>query len=931
MIASMTQTSTFWQALRKPIQQTGQIASWLILVAGLLTTYALHRHAQDLQDRKLEQAFEFQVAKISAGIENRMHANEQLLRGVSGFFAASDYVDRNEFRSYVSALHIEETYPGIQGVGFARTIAANEVKNHLTQMRGEGFPGYTLRPPGEREQYSAIVYLEPDDWRNRRAIGFDMYAEPVRQAAMQRARETGQPALSGKVKLEQETDRDVQAGVLLYVPVYAHEQSPENIEPHHRQLTGWVYTPLRMKDWLESLLRLEFADTRNSIGLTLYSGTHADTEALLFASSATPADPAFSHDLPLIVAGQPWLLHAYSLPEFSDKQAVDRKEPVAIAGTLISFLLAILAAAVQHGQSKTAHALERLTAANRELAKHREELQAIYDNASIGIFMLDREGCISYANRRLGEMFALPAEQILGSEYIQFLETEERDKALASIRAHFAGELGSIDLERCYQRSNGDTFWALLSGRCLKDDSGQVSHLIGMIIETTDRHHADALLRQSEKRYRMLTETMQDVAWTMDVETLRFTYFSPAIMQLRGHSPEELIARPISFGFEPEAAARIENSIRQRGNLFGNETAPPYYVDEMLQPHRDGHMVWTEVISSYYLDAETGRLCLRGVTRNIDERKQTEEERRIAAVAFNSHESMVVTDQQGIVIRANEAFTRLNGYSTAEIIGHSLRLLHSGRHDEAFYRHMWSTISQQGFWQGEVWNRRKDGEISPQWLTITAVFDESGKTTHYIGSAFDISQRVAIDSEIRNMAFYDALTGLANRRLLTDRLSQAFAKSSRKQNLGAIIYIDLDRFKELNDHLGHAEGDRLLTLVADRLSTNVREGDTVARIGGDEFIILLEDLSEAMPQASEQAEGIAEKLRQALNQPYMLQGNMPDDWRCTPSIGIALFSDHKESMEALLKRADRALYAAKHAGRNTIRIDSDMPVSPVAG
>ena len=210
---------------------------------------------------------------------------------------------------------------------------------------------------------------------------------------------------------------------------------------------------------------------------------------------------------------------------------------------------------------------------------------------------------------------------------------------------------------------------------------------------------------------------------------------------------------------------------------------------------------------------------------------------------------------------------------------------------------------------------------------LTAVLNDEGHTTHYVGSSFDISQRVAMESEIRNMAFYDALTGLANRRLLTDRLGHAFAKSSRKQNLGAIIYIDLDHFKELNDPLGHAEGDRLLTIVADRLSTNVREGDTVARLGGDEFVVLLEDLSETAEQAGTQATSIAEKLRQALNQPYILQGSMPDDWRCTPSIGIALFSDHRESMESLLNRADRALYAAKHAGRNTVRIDLSIPTS----
>ncbi|MCX7174002.1 MAG: diguanylate cyclase [Proteobacteria bacterium] len=306
------------------------------------------------------------------------------------------------------------------------------------------------------------------------------------------------------------------------------------------------------------------------------------------------------------------------------------------------------------------------------------------------------------------------------------------------------------------------------------------------------------------------------------------------------------------------------------------------------------------------------------------------DERRIAAVAFESRQGMVVTDARNIIIRVNRTFTELTGYEAGDVVGNTPRLLKSGRHDADFYAAMWQAIQQEGFWQGEIWNRRKNGEVYPEWLTITAVRDAEGKVTHYVGSFFDISQRIDDEAEIRNLAFYDPLTGLANRRLLTDRLVHAFAKSSRSRIRGALLFVDLDRFKELNDTLGHAQGDRLLELVADRLTANVREDDTVARFGGDEFVVLLEELERDRSTAAEMAMVIAEKLRAALKAPYRLQTPQPRDWQCTSSIGVALFLGHEETVETVLARADQGLYAAKEGGRNAVRFAID-PAAPIPG
>lgn len=302
------------------------------------------------------------------------------------------------------------------------------------------------------------------------------------------------------------------------------------------------------------------------------------------------------------------------------------------------------------------------------------------------------------------------------------------------------------------------------------------------------------------------------------------------------------------------------------------------------------------------------------------ESNRMEEERRIAAVAFESRLGIVVTDANQSIVRVNRSFTELTGYEAADVIGKTPALLRSGRHDADFFAAMSRAILQEGYWQGEIWNRRRNGEIYPEWLTITVVRNPKGKITHYVGSSWDITQRVEDETKIRNLAFFDPLTGLANRRLFTDRLAHAFAASFRSRSYGALLFIDLDRFKELNDTLGHAQGDRLLELVADRLTVNVREVDTVSRFGGDEFVVLLEELDCDRIAAADKAMALAEKLRTALNVPYKLQGTDAKDWHCTPSIGVAPFLGHDKDVEAVLAQADKALYAAKEGGRNTVRL-----------
>ncbi|MCF8482044.1 MAG: cache domain-containing protein [Rhodospirillum sp.] len=289
---------------------------------------------------------------------------------------------------------------------------------------------------------------------------------------------------------------------------------------------------------------------------------------------------------------------------------------------------------------------------------------------------------------------------------------------------------------------------------------------------------------------------------------------------------------------------------------------------------------------------------------------------KLSAQVFDSSgEAMIITDADNRILAINPAFTRITGYQADEARGRDPKFLESGRHDPSFFRALWKDVIESDGWSGEIWNRRRDGEVFPSWLAINPVRDEIGTITHYIGTLTDITQRKAAEEKIRELAFYDPLTQLPNRRLLRDRLEQAIAASNRTGFHGAVLFIDLDNFKTLNDTRGHDVGDLLLVEVAQRLRHCLRDQDTVARLGGDEFVVVLVHLSRNEADAATQVERVGEKIMLSLNKPYNLAGNRHD---ITPSIGACLFHWAQESTDTLLRHADTAMYQAKQRGRNRL-------------
>ena len=310
---------------------------------------------------------------------------------------------------------------------------------------------------------------------------------------------------------------------------------------------------------------------------------------------------------------------------------------------------------------------------------------------------------------------------------------------------------------------------------------------------------------------------------------------------------------------------------------------------------------------------------VRSRTRELEQSNislaERENQLRLAATTFETHEGIMITDRQGVILRVNKAFTEISGYQPNEVIGKTPKIMKSGLHDDGFYRELWRQLTTFGKFEGEIWNRRKNGELFPEWQTITAVKNDQGETTHYVAIFSDITEKKKTENEIYDLAFFDPLTSLANRRMLINQLHNELKVAKRREAFGSILFLDLDRFKVLNDSLGHHVGDELLVQVAQRLKKVLREEDIPARLGGDEFVILIHASKKTLQHATDQALTVAKKIQEALNQPYLISDF---EHHCSPSIGITLYPDTTDSAVKLLQQADKAMYQSKARGRNTI-------------
>ncbi len=621
----------------------------ITLIVGALATLFAWRMVQHADRERVELEFNQRVENTADAILDRFAAYQQVLHSGAALVHASRQVSRSEWRIYVEHLMVEELFPGIQGVGYAVHLGPGDLAAHERAVQADGFADYRVRPQaqGLQQPSSAIVYLEPFDERNQRAFGYDMYSNATRREAMQRARDSGRPALSGRVTLLQEIDQDLQAGTLLYLPVYLESGPLDTVEQRRAALAGWVYSPFRMNNLMQGILGSELSGAR----LRLFDGLESGDEHLLFDSAPTmQADAAWLTTRRVLdVAGRPWTMTMSLAPAAAAGLA--QPAAVLIGGLLMTLLLA----------------------------------------------------------------------------------------------------------------------WVVQSVRGAEARAGQLAW------EMTDA------LRASERRYRAILE--------------------------------------------------------------------------------------------------------------------------------HSADGILTIDARGIVRSFNKAAEAIFGYCASDVIGRNVSQLmperYRAQHDSYVTRMETNATNRNLGMRREVVGVRRDGEEFPLWLAVNKI--PTRGELEYVGMVSDLTERKRIQAELQYTAHHDALTTLPNRAVLKDRLDQAIRHAQREGRKVGVLMLDLDHFKRINDTLGHHVGDDLLISVALRLEASVRDVDTVVRMGGDEFVIVLPSV-----RGREDVVAVVEKLMRILSQPISVVGH---EMIITPSIGICLCPDDGVDERALLKHADTAMYQAKAAGR----------------
>ncbi len=589
-----------------------------------------------------------------------------------------------------------------------------------------------------------------------------------------------------------------------------------------------------------------------------------------------------------------------------------------IALTTVFLALAALAlAAISHNREMT-----------KQLRDSEERWKFALEGSGDGVWDWSPQTDKALFSKRWKEMLGYSEHEFpdTGTAWVEHIHPDDRERALSAIQAYFADDQPFFIVEYRIRCKDGSWKWILARGKLVsRDANGQPSRMIGTHTDISDHKHSEESLQRSESKFRTLYDSTSDAVMLLDENG--FFDCNQATLELFGCATLEEFCTKHPTDLSPPTQPCGTSSLILADQRIATAIKKGSLRFEWLHKRADiGENFPAEVLLSAM--KLNGNPVLQATVRDITERKQAETELRIAATAFESQEGILVTDADKIILRVNRAFTRITGYSAEEVIGKSPRRFQSGLQDEAFYQAMSKILKNTGSWEGEIWNQRKNGEIYPEYLIITAVKSEDGIVTNYVATLVDITLNKAAENEIQRLAFYDPLTGLPNRRLLLDRLKLALASSHRSGRKGALLFIDLDNFKTLNDTLGHDMGDLLLQQVAERLSSSVREGDTVARLGGDEFVVMLEDLSEQAVEAATQTETIGEKILAILNQPYQLAKH---EYYSTPSIGAALFNSHEQATDELLKQADIAMYQAKTSGRNALRFfDPQMQKSITA-
>ncbi|MFJ9994231.1 EAL domain-containing protein [Pseudomonas putida] len=542
-----------------------------------------------------------------------------------------------------------------------------------------------------------------------------------------------------------------------------------------------------------------------------------------------------------------------------------------------------------------------------------------------------------FSNRHLGQTLGYDRSELaqMGDHFWELLLHPEDAEHYRSLRQQQrdSGHSQSLHCQlRFRHRDGGWRCYDIREQVLARDGEGQVTRIIGVGKDVTVQIEASQSLRDSEQRYRMLAESISDVIFSTDNQ-LQLNYISPSVQTVLGYPVDyifdngwpSIIANPSQLSGMQTLMERVSKALDDREQLRQLRSQLPTQVFLFDCLRADGRKIPIELRLVLVWDDQERFEGVLGVGRDISQQRRAEKDLRMAATVFeHSTSAILITDPAGYIVQVNEAFSRVSGYAPDEVLDQRPNMLTVEGQQDAHLGYVLKQLNQRGTWEGEVWLKRRSGEHYPAWVGITAVLDDERDLASYVCFFTDISERKASEQRIHRLAYYDALTHLPNRTLFQDRLHTALQQAERHKSWVVLMFLDLDRFKPINDSLGHAAGDRMLKDMAERLLACVDEDDTVARMGGDEFTLLLQSRT-SREMALNRAIHVAENILASLVRPFVLESR---EFFVTASIGIALSPQDGNELSQLMKNADTAMYHAKERGKNNFQFyQADMNAS----
>jgi diguanylate cyclase (GGDEF)-like protein/PAS domain S-box-containing protein len=551
---------------------------------------------------------------------------------------------------------------------------------------------------------------------------------------------------------------------------------------------------------------------------------------------------------------------------------------------------------------ENARTYQRIKAVDDTLheSEQRLALAALYNG--VGIWDWNLETQVMIWDDSMYALYHINREDFSGTEeaWRAALHPDDLERGDREVEEALSGRK-PFDTEFRVRWPNGDIRYIKAVAKVFRDDQGKPLRMLGTNMDITE-------LKQAENSLRLLSEVTENAAEgiaLIKASDGTIHYANQRFELLYGYAPGELTGKHISIinattdRTPQETAAEIIGLVEKNG----------FWTGEVLNRKKDGTRLWAFANVSTFEHSELGTLLIT-YQSDITARKQIEAQLQLSASVFtHAREGIIITDAQGTIVEVNAAFSRIAGYSREEALGQNPRMLQSGRHSPEFYEDLWQTLTETGHWDGEIWNRRKNGGVYAEMITISAVRNNAGQTQNYVALFTDITPMKEYQQQLEHIAHYDVLTGLPNRVLLADRLQQAMVQSQRRSQSLAVAFIDLDGFKAVNDNYGHDIGDQLLITIAQRMKAALRSADTLSRIGGDEFVALLVDLD----QPPVGYEPVIARLLQAAANPVPVGDAV---LYVSASIGVTLYPQDDANADQLMRHADQAMYQAKQTGKN---------------